>query len=643
MKRLFILIISVLPGFYLSAQTLFTYGKHKVDKEEFLRAFYKNNTGDNNEASLRTYLDLFIAFKLKVQAAKDNRIDTLASQKSDLLNFRQQIEADYLTDKNVIHKLVMEAFHRSQKDIRISHIFIPFDLRDNSHINPGDTSAAFEQINKAYAELNKGSDFSEVAVKYSSDPAVKSNKGDIGFITVFSLPYELESIAYTLPNNTFSPPYKSSAGYHILKKTGERPAWGRMSAAQILLAYAPSASPEEKQMQKKLADSLYRALRRGSDFPALAKQFSSERNAYATGGLLPEFGVGRYDPVFENAVFSLKKDGDISAPFETDFGIHIVKRIKHFPVSADSTAAETLFKDEVSHDARVRIAREQFTRRIINTVGYKKQFLQDQLLWSITDSFLWTNNFIPLKNITEKTVLFSLDKESKTVKDWLGFILSVKNKYTLPFPYADLMKQFVSSSAIADYQAHLEDYNTDFRNQLTEFSEGNLLFEIMEQQVWSKAAEDKNGLRQYYEQHKEKYTWGPSANAIFFTTSSRETAEEVSRDIIGYSRKWKVLGESTSGRIIADSSRFELEQIPGSSKTIQPGQITTLITDSVSGSTSFMYILAVHHQPAQRSFEEARGLVINDYQVLLEEEWLNRLKKKYPVKINEKLLHTLAK
>lgn len=643
MKRLLILIVSVLPGCYLSAQTLFTYGKHKVDKEEFLRAFYKNNPGGDKEQSMSAYLDLFIAFKLKVQAAKDNRIDTLPGQKSDLLNFRRQIEADYLTDKNVIHKLVMEAFHRSQKDIRISHIFIPFDLQGNSPTSPDDTSAAFERINKAYEELKSGNDFSGVAEKYSLDPSVKNNKGDIGFITVFSLPYELESVAYTLPQGSFSPPYKSSAGYHILKKTGERSAWGRVSAAQILLAYAPSASPEEKQMQKKLADSLCQALRRGSDFPTLAKQFSSERNAYATGGLMPEFGVGRYHPVFENAVFSLKKDGDISAPFETDFGIHIVKRIKHLPVSADSTEAETLFKDEVARDARVRIAREQFTRKIINTVGYKKQFLQDQLLWSITDSFLWNNNFIPLKNITEKTALFSFDKESKTVKDWLGFILSVKNKYTLPFPYTDLMEQFVSSSATSYYHSHLEDYNADFRNQLTEFSEGNQLFEIMEQQVWSKAAEDKSGLRQYYEHHKEKYTWGPSANAIFFTTSSRETAEEVSRDIGRYSRRWKTLGESTSGRIIADSSRFELEQIPGSNETIRPGQVTALITDSTSGSTSFMYVLAVHHQPAQRSFEEARGLVINDYQVLLEEEWLKRLKKKYPVKLNEKLLRTLAK
>ena len=55
-----------------------------------------------------------------------------------------------------------------------------------------------------------------------------------------------------------------------------------------------------------------------------------------------------------------------------------------------------------------------------------------------------------------------------------------------------------------------------------------------------------------------------------------------------------------------------------------------------------MYVLNVYDQPAQRSFEEARGLVINDYQAVLEAQWIKSLKKKYPVKINEKLLHTLA-
>jgi peptidyl-prolyl cis-trans isomerase SurA len=649
MKRTVIFILLLFSGICLSAQTLFTYGKHKVDKEEFLRAFYKNNTGDKSEQAMRDYLDLFIAFKLKVQAAKDLKMDTLPGQKNDLLNFRRQIETDYLNDDSIVHILVKEAFNRSLKDIRIAHIFIPFD--DSYVKNPSvaagnntiDTLAAWQNIQKAWAALKNGADFGLTAEKYSLDPSVKHNKGDIGFITVFSLPYPLESIAYALQTGTFSMPCKSLAGYHIIKKIAERPAFGKMRAAQILLAYTPAASNEERQKKKKLADSLYHALEQGSDFESLARQFSSERNASTTGGLMPDFGVGRYDPVFENTVLSLENDGDISKPFETAYGIHLVKRIKHLPVTNDSSQAEVLFKEAILQDSRVAIAGEQFTAQMLQSTGYQKKY-KDEPLWSVTDSFLARNHFIPSKGINEQTVLFSFDKESTTVKDWLIYIQTEKNKYsaTSPLPYPTIMKTFVSLQAKDYYRAHLEDYNADFRNQLTEFSEGNQLFEIMEQQVWSKAAEDKKGLQQYYEEHKEKYTWGPSVNAIFFTTDDRKTAEDISSDIENYIKKWRTLAESSAGKIIADSARFELGQIPGAKEDIRPGQITALITDPANGSTNFMYVLNVYTKPAQRSFDEARGLVINDYQAVLEEKWIRVLKKKYPVKVKEKVLQTLA-
>ena len=47
---------------------------------------------------------------------------------------------------------------------------------------------------------------------------------------------------------------------------------------------------------------------------------------------MPEFGVGEFEPAFENAVFSLKKDGELSKPIETSFGYHLVKRDSHIPV-----------------------------------------------------------------------------------------------------------------------------------------------------------------------------------------------------------------------------------------------------------------------------------------------------------------------
>jgi peptidyl-prolyl cis-trans isomerase SurA len=62
----------------ISAQTLFTYGSDRVQKDEFLRAYNRNKSKvEDPEKALREYLDLYVKFKLKVKAAKVARIDTI--------------------------------------------------------------------------------------------------------------------------------------------------------------------------------------------------------------------------------------------------------------------------------------------------------------------------------------------------------------------------------------------------------------------------------------------------------------------------------------------------------------------------------------------------------------------------------------
>ncbi|HYC30051.1 MAG TPA: peptidylprolyl isomerase, partial [Chitinophagaceae bacterium] len=226
-----------------SAQTLFTYGGRSVSKEEFLKAYNKNNTNSPlTEKALREYLDLYIPFKLKVQAAYDLHLDTLSSQRAELQAFRNQLMQGFLSDPGSVSALVNEAFDRSQQDIRISHIFIAAP-RDSVELS----AHAAKLAKEAYQQLQDGKDFGDVAIKYSSDPSVKSNRGDLGYITVFSLPYELENLAYSTPLNKVSEPYQSKAGYHIFKRTAERKAAGKMQIAQILLAFPPDATDAAKQ------------------------------------------------------------------------------------------------------------------------------------------------------------------------------------------------------------------------------------------------------------------------------------------------------------------------------------------------------------------------------------------------------------
>ena len=137
---------------------------------------------------------------------------------------------------------------------------------------------------------------------------------DLGFITVFTLPYEYENIVYSLKPGEVSKPYRSKKGWHIFKDEEERPATGKIKAAQILFA-VPPGDMRMKDRARQLADSVYGALKSGADFGELAKRYSNDKMTYMNGGIMPEFGVAKYDPAFESMAFSLKNDGDISVPF----------------------------------------------------------------------------------------------------------------------------------------------------------------------------------------------------------------------------------------------------------------------------------------------------------------------------------------
>ena len=234
-KKWLVVIITACVMIKASSQTLFTYGNSSVDVKEFLRAYNKNNTTStvNKSKAIRDYLDLYIASRLKIREAYARGYDTLPQQKEELANLRVQIMENYMSDPKIFNHLMNEAMQRSRKDLHLAHIFVSF----RSAGGEPDTVASKQKINKAFEALKKGDNFSKVAVQFSEDPSVKKNNGDIGYITVFTLPYEFENIAYSLPVNKFSTPYKSKAGYHIFKNLGERPAAGKIKAAQILLQF----------------------------------------------------------------------------------------------------------------------------------------------------------------------------------------------------------------------------------------------------------------------------------------------------------------------------------------------------------------------------------------------------------------------
>jgi len=483
MKKLFVLVVFF---FIISSgycQELFTYGNNAVSKNEFLRAYNKNKTTEQNkDKGLRDYLDLYIKFKLKVKAAKNLHLDTLPSLQADLQNFRSQIEDSYLKDEKEVDALVDEAFKRSQKDIHVQHFYVSL----NEKMLPADTLKLYKAINETYDKLKKGKTNYEDILAEIKEKIAPVNGNDMGYITVFTLPYEYENIVYSLQPGQVSKPYRTKKGWHIFKNENERPALGKIKIAQILFA-VPAGNMNLRDHAKQLADSVYRSLQAGVDFGELAKRYSNDRMTYMNGGILPEFGVANYDGAFENAAFSLKKDGDISEPFQTVFGYHIIKRISRSPVPANKNDESYMYnlKQDVLKDSRIETAKEKFVKEILSKIGYKKNsIINEKSLWKVTDSFAMANKKTSVGNINEKTVLFSFNNSKVTVGDWLQYVKRSNEDKPTPSPaYPDLLKKYVSLAALENYRKRLEDFNPDFKYQREEFKEGNMLFEVMERKV----------------------------------------------------------------------------------------------------------------------------------------------------------------
>lgn len=634
MKRTGLSFISVIIITCSFGQNLFTYGSKAVTRDEFIKAFNKNPniTGDRKKA-LKEYLDLYINFKLKVQAAYDAGLDKDATQQYELQNFRNQAADNIINEEANVKALAKEAFLRSQKEIHLSQIFI--EVPGNA-----DTAEAYKEIYAAYRQLQQGKDFSAVSQQFSTDESTKQAKGDLGYITAFSLPYDLENIVYNLKINSFSAPVKTKAGYHIFKNTGERKASGTRRVAQILIAIPTGASAADKNAASKKADSIYNLLLKNANFDDLAAKVSNDLSSNDNKGELPEFTVGTYSADFENTAFSLKKPGDISKPFQTSFGFHILKLLEAKPADADINNAAVLanFEDKVTKDNRLDKSKKELIEKKLTLIRYKPAKYNEKNLVTFTDSATIKTHSAAVKGINENTVLFSFAKQNIKAVDWIDFVKSARNA---PNPgsrdnYPQLFKRFIQSAADDYYRKHLEDYNPNFARQVNEFKEANLLFGIMEKNVWSRANTDTAGLIQYYNLHKSKYVWQPSADAIIVTCSNLNQLKELQQKLKDSASNWRKITANYGSSVVADSSRFELGQLSVIDRTsFTPELLTAPVKNTNEGTYTFNYIIKVYHEPALRTFDDARGMVTSDYQQVLEDKWMQELKKKYPVKVNE--------
>jgi len=357
-----------------SAQTtpgdpvLMTVDGQPVLRSEF-EAIYKKNNKDApvTKEALDEYLDLFINYKLKVRAAEAAGLDTSAKFKSELSGYRAQLARPYLIDRGLNDHLMQEAFQRKGEEVRASHILVNL----GPDASPEDTAAAWKRIMALRARVVGGEDFAKVAESSSDDPSAKSNGGDLGYFSVLQMVYPFETAAYNTPVGQVSQPVRTKFGYHLVKVVDRRPAQGEVKVAHIMIRSVDGDSPEKQAAAETRIQEAYNRVKSGEiTFADAALKYSDDAATSGKGGELPPFGTGKMIPEFEAKAFALQHDGDMSIPFRTPYGWHIIQRLGYTPPPTFEEAKADL-KSKIAHDSRAEITRQKFLADLRSAYQYK--------------------------------------------------------------------------------------------------------------------------------------------------------------------------------------------------------------------------------------------------------------------------------
>lgn len=595
-KSLFLTALSLGFFTYVNAQTIFTIGNTKITKQEISEAYNRNRTGDNDTTSLKSYADLFLNYKLKVKEARALHLDTLPLLVADVQNFKRQLSENYMTDEEETNKLLNEAMRRSAKDIHV--VYFKADYKSFN-----DTISATKAITTAEELLNTSTDYNKIA------QATGLKFSDAGYLTVFSVPYNFENLIYSLSTNEVGR-LSTPSGIFLFKVIDSRDDIGVWKIAQILIAVEPGVNDDSNQKQR--ADSIYNLLNAGMPFDEAALKFSDDRYSYSVGGELPETRSGVNSQAFEKAMLSLKKDGDISKPVRTKYGYHIIKRLQVYP--SESYVKQQLFKDD-----RIKASVDKFNEGISKITN--PQIIKNPSLFGYADSL-----DLPAK-IRNKALL-RYNKKTVTIGDWIDYYRN--NNPNKDISKEELWKKFIVFSNREYYRNNLEDFNRDFKSRINEFEEGNLLFEIMERKVWEKANADSVGLKKYYDDHKQNYVWEKSAELITFSSEDMN-ALSMLHDKMETGDKVEFISKN----IHSDTSRVELTQLTAIAESeLIAGKVLPLQSPG-EGEGTFTVVQKIIPAGGIKSFDDARGEVVNDYQLKLEKEWVEYLRKKYNAVIVE--------
>lgn len=642
---LILLLVAFVANAQMKKDVIMTIDGNPVYTKEFVRVYKKNLelVQDESQKSVDGYLDLFIDYKLKVAAAYEQDLHKKSAYKKEFSKYEEQLSRNYLYEDKVTTDLAKQAYERGKYDVKVSHILI----KTTYDAKPSDTLVAYNKIKEALDKAKAGEDFTTLAKTYSEEPGAKERGGDLGYFSTFTMVHQFEDAAFNTPVGEVSDILRTQFGYHILKVFDKRDRAPDVTVSHIMISDRENAArtfdPEER------INEINTLLKQGSTFEDLAKQYSEDKSSAKKGGKLNRFGKGQLrSKTFEKVAYSLENLGDVSAPFKSEFGWHIVRlEEKHKPQTFEEQ--REVLEKKVGEGPRSKIVIAAVNDKIKEKYGFKGNDNFRPFFFNfITDSIFkkkW--NYDP--NFSQKDrPVFQIGKDYiKTYGDFAAYIKENQNGRRLPKSKGRLLDElydtFETEHLKKYFRNQLELTNDDYAAVISEYRDGLLIFDVMRANVWEKAKKDTIGAQNYYDANKQQYKWQERVDADIISSSKKDmisVASGMLKDGKSITEIKEALNKEDNISVIASSGKFELDDqnLPENFK-LTLGISQPYAQNGNYVVTNVKEIIA----PSVKNFDEVKGSVISDYQKKLEADWMVALKNKYAVVINKKALKKVKK
>jgi peptidyl-prolyl cis-trans isomerase SurA len=610
--------------------------RKEITLSEFEYIYNKNNS-DNvlDKKSLNEYVDLFVVFKLKVEEALSQKLDTLSSFKTELASYQKQLAEPYLQDSDEMEKLLNEAYDRKKNEVEVSHILIKIP-------NAGSAADTLQAYNQALAIWKRTAkeDFTKLAAEVSEDPSVGRNNGYVGWITALRTPYAFETTAFTTPVGSVSKPVRTFLGYHLIKVINKRVSRGEALAAHIMKFTRPDSIKEQA---KTTIDSIYARVKAGDDFAELAKKYSDDKGSARNGGELMWFrNEQRMVPEFEDAAFALKNKGDVSEPVLSLYGWHIIKLLDKKPLPAyDEMKGELEVK--IRNDERMQKVKDAFGNKIKQEAGFTLDKPALDEVRSFVSKFASNDSLYNVEAAKLNKTLFTVGNEKYSQKDFAAYLKSSVMPNIIQAEIFDYKLNNYVNEKLTDYEKNqLDKKYSEYHHLMNEYHDGILLFDVSNQEVWEKATKDTEGLKKYFAENKQNYSWEkPHYKGRVIYCKDKATLK-AAKSIVKKADNDSI-DKYLKTRLNDSITYVKTEKglwIEGDSKAVD-AQIFKKEKYQSSEEYPYYFVAGKLLKTTPESYEDVRGAVTTDYQNYLEKEWVAALRQKYPVSIDENVLKTL--